>query len=499
MVTVLLVGAVLTVVSSTAAFVTIQEFRSTNDDLKSARALGYAEAGLDRVLVAMRQNTWKWEQVVMAGCPGYPVIDAAYDGPDAGTAPDFPTLMNGSLGNGTYSVVIQRDTDTSACPGSTPSPRNAQSIKVTSTGRHPDAMRRVEQTIDLETRGLPIGLYAEQTVDGGGNGSVTNISLITPGNVVRRNQINFVGFDPYYKIGDFFPNVDPSGRYSTGLFTDAERALQIPAAAHALGLMEKTNGTDEHVTVPSCDFNGNNGTSGQSVWDGSGPAPNTQLTQGCTTNPNNWSVSFGAARRFPPTSDFNSTDLARVRPTPDLDQEDYDFLKGAAKSNGLYCSYDAVSNSPTSCQGAGASFPNNQLIQDDNLPDKDSFVVFIDFPALPAGDPDAAYLPKREISWSAANSFTACSSASGARNKSVVIVVRNGSLRITAGSELSGAIFAPEGQVYAGGTHLSEGTVIARRINLAGSGTYTLSDCWMKNMPFTFLVANATNWRELDR
>src|SRR5687768_361922 len=114
MVTVLLVAAVLTVVSSTAAFVTIEEFSATNDDLKAARALSYAEAGIDRALYALRSGIWEWDEMVMAGCSGFDVLDKDYDA-DSG-------VLAGSVGAGEFEVVIERDQlgNDEACPSEVP-------------------------------------------------------------------------------------------------------------------------------------------------------------------------------------------------------------------------------------------------------------------------------------------------------------------------------------------------------------------------------------------
>ena len=55
MVIVLFVGAALTVVASTAAFVTIQDFRAGGDDRRAAEALSYAESGVERLMLQIRR------------------------------------------------------------------------------------------------------------------------------------------------------------------------------------------------------------------------------------------------------------------------------------------------------------------------------------------------------------------------------------------------------------------------------------------------------------
>lgn len=492
MVTVLLVGAVLTVVSSTAAFVTIKEFNATNDDLKATRALGYAEAGLDRALVALRQETWNWEQVVMAGCPGFARLDETYD-EDATAGPDYADVLTGSLGDGTYNVVIERDKTENACPADTPDVRLAQVVSITSTGRHPEAMRKIQQTIELRYRGLPIGLYAEEGVSGGGSGDVTDVSLITPGNVDQREKISFAGFDPFYKVGDFYPATDPSGRYPANFFDATERALPMPAAAHAIGPMQNTPGAQEHPPAPRCNFNGNKGTPGQSVWDSSGPALETVLTAGCSNWVATWPNGSTISPRYPPVADFNSSDLSRVTPSPQIELEDFDFLKGSAESSGLYCSYLGGSNQPDFCTGWGGT-PTGQTLKDSDLPAaEENFVVYIDMPPGTDAQHDSA---QQTIVWQP-DDFAPCTD--GGPNRSVVLVVRHGSVQLANGSDFLGAIIAPEGTVSAAGNHTTEGTIIARRLNLSGTGQFKLSECWLDELKFTFIQVNALGWRELDR
>lgn len=495
MVTVLLVGAVLTVVSSTAAFITIEEFNSTNDDLKASRALAFAEAGLDRALLAMKQEQFGWGETVMAGCPGYPVIDSSYSA-------DLANVLSGTLANGTYEVEVSRDQDQNAvaCPSDVPELDEEQIVNITSTGSHPDAVRTVRQTIAMKWRGLPIGLYAKEGVDASGTGDVTDVSLVTPGPIDGREKISFVGFDPFYDVGDFWPDddvasepTDTTPRYLPGHFTSASTLdLPAPAAAHAVGTITQTNGTAEHPPQPNCTFNGNSGTRGQSVWDGSGSAPATPLTTGCTVNPNRWvNASYSPSR--PPTANFQALDAARVAPTPTLELEDYEFLKGSAQDTGLYCSYLSGGNQPDFCTGAGST-PTGQNIDDSDLPaDQDRIVVYIEFPPGTDADHDS---PQQTIEWTAQD-FEPC--VEGEDNRTVVLVVRNGSVALPTNATLMGAIIAPEGTVSAVGGHTTEGTVIARRIDLGGNGEFLLSECWLTEVGPTFLQIEALSWQEVDR
>ncbi|MFN2525055.1 MAG: hypothetical protein ABR505_02150, partial [Actinomycetota bacterium] len=209
MITVLFIGAVLTVASSTAFFVTIQDFRAGDDERRAAQALAYAEAGIDRFLLEI--PAIDWGEMMVSGCNGR-----------------ILQQINGRIGNGTYHVELRPVT----CPpaGVVPRPRQNRSerLTLTSTGEHPAARRVVQQLIEVKPKGLPIALYAESRADSGGAGGgvrVTNASLITPGNLSGRDQLEFFGFDPFYSRHDFYPT----------FFPDFEDPGQMVSAAHAGG------------------------------------------------------------------------------------------------------------------------------------------------------------------------------------------------------------------------------------------------------------------------
>ena len=181
LVTVLLAGAVLTAVTSTAAFMTIREFAATDDDQQSSRALSIAESGLDRMIIAMKSK--EWGDMSVAGC---------------GTTPAFTVtgaIDEGTADEGTFTATVVNTN----CPatGVIPRPDAEQRLRIESTGDTADASRIVEQRVDINSATLPIGVFAETFahVGGVGNGEFRNLSLITPGNVTGREKLETVGFD----------------------------------------------------------------------------------------------------------------------------------------------------------------------------------------------------------------------------------------------------------------------------------------------------------------
>lgn len=103
MVTVLFVAAVLTVVASAAAFVTVQEFRSSADDRRAGRALSTAEAGVDRMMMWIPSFALPWKEIVLSGCT-FGGVQYPTQGPGSTSSPKVVTLT-GTVGRGeTYTA-----------------------------------------------------------------------------------------------------------------------------------------------------------------------------------------------------------------------------------------------------------------------------------------------------------------------------------------------------------------------------------------------------------
>jgi hypothetical protein len=456
MITVLFIGAALTIVSSTAAFVTIQELRSSTDDRKASAALSYAEAGVDRLLLEMRRGSFDWGDIRLAGC------DATHPA----------VRIQGTIGNGSFdsSLTVYNPNGATAadrlppaaCVGRSTSPKEEAFFAITSTGRHPAARRVVRQQLSIQPLGLPIGVFADR-VDGNGTPVMLSISLVSPGNVVGRDKIGFTGNDPWYKLGDFYP----------GLST----TTPIPAAVHAAGTVFD-KGSSEHPPSPNCGAN-TRGTNGQSVWDGSGSG--APLSSGCPA----WGPTF------PPTARFTSTDLNRVSPRPSLSEQDYMTLREAAKTSGLYCT---PSGGNFSCLRQGTATTITGTVQPGDmggLVNVGSFVAYFDFPS--GGNP---FSNSNTVKFKAA--IGPCSDDPAA-NRGVVLIIRNGSLSMQSGAVVTGAIILPEGRFDSEGNFTTHGTIIAKEFWLRGGATFEMSECWIRNMPAPFLDVTTGRWNEVDR
>ena len=475
MVTVLFVGAALTALTSTAMFVTIQEFRAGNDDKKAAEALAFAEAGIDRMILELRTNS-NFGIMRRAGCDGKPEV-----------------FVEGTIGGDpdkTYRAVLQvwdpnaanvadrlPPAACSAAPHTDPDPRSdvQRLLSITSVGQHPTARRVVRQVIEVKPIGLPIGIYADR-VDANGNGGMVSISMVSPTDIVGRAKMSFAGLDPYYVMDDFYDNGDMN---------------PIPAAAHAGGQIYPGNGggTREHPPSPNCDANRttgtNPGTPGQSLWDGS------NWTNAADTNsngiPDPAEVTTGCAGQtgFPPKSSFNAEDLQRVTPSPELSEQDYLAIKEAAKASGLYCL------NGTSCTREGAPItlgPNIFNADLGNLNTRTNWIAYFEF--------DSGTPTTNLVRWKA--SVEPCSDDPN-QHRSVVIVVRNGSMEMQNDASITGFVLIPEGYFDSAGAYITEATIIAKEFRLRGQADIQLSECWVRNMPAPFVDVIPHTWSEVDR
>ena len=482
MVVVLLVGAVLTVVASSAAFMTIEEFRSGDDDRRASQALAYAEAGIDRMMQEIKGGSWTWKEMAQSGCGSEALLQI---GGDPGLGGD------GEIGNGFYTAEVRPAECVSPVPR--PSTREAIRLNILSVGEHPTARRVIQQVVELKPKGLPIGVFAYDTIDVGGNVSEKRISLITRGSVLDRDKIAFIGNDPYYTKGDFYGDAvsDPDS--------------PMPAAAHAADSLFCSGGGCPNSTVhtattnPNCRANRQDNVLGsvrtQSVWDGSehGHALN---------NSNATCVGYGGP--FPPTTVFTESHPLAQDPQPVFTDDELRALKNSAKSSGLYCEgrYINASSIQYTCEKAGATYNctgqcltgsvSSEMVA--GLPR--NFVTWYELPEEKLNGDDADPTSSAHlVRWNPA--ITSCSNDE-TLNRSVVVWIENGSFRLESNSRVTGGLFVLDGNVETAGGAELHGTVIAQNIEMVGNSNFLLDECWVDNMPVPFLKLTPISWTEVD-
>lgn len=484
MVTVLFIGAALTVVSSAAAFATIQEFRAGADDRKAAEAISYAEAGIDRMLSYLKSGLVTFNQLNRSGCQD-PVLQ----------------LPVGSVGVGTFTTNIRVfdpaavganrlpiAPSSGACANRPISPHPGMGndltwFMITSTGNHPDAARELRQVVALTPIGLPIGVYGHE-FDPSAHPEYDSVSVISETTYTDRAKTLMVGNDSYYKISDFFPGV------GTGkLLTDP-----VPAAIHAVsGISLKNSGTPEFTGPPNgtknCTANGTTipgAVISQSLWDSDGSLGSGTITSTCA-----------GQTGYPTTSKF--TDEQRQSfAKPRLTAEDHQVMKEAAQRYGVYCTFAGAGPGATgtnSCTVKGVlaggtdyfTYVNDVL----NTP-RNTFVTYFEFRSGTASANEISNLPE----------VWGCSD-DPALNKSVVVIVKNGGADWGGAGQtrrFNGALIV-DGDFSTQGSFTFNGTmVVLGKISLGSSASEaTLDPCWVRNMPGPFFRAVPGHWSEVDR
>lgn len=533
MVTVLFVAATLTVVASTATFITIKEFQSSLDDRQGASSLSYAEAGIDRLLLSLRgAGRSTYGSIRVAGCNG-----SALAAPDPLAASTIRTSGTPTLSdNGFYEAVLTVWPLTNArCATSVtaPSPRQPREFAIFASGclrpntisgvttcsreaagRRPEATTVLRQLVTIRALDLPIGLYGDSFNANGDKGQATNISLVSRNNIDSREKMSFYGTDPYYFKSDFYPCTGsltaPSQCALPPVNPDAPTtAERMVASAHAVDQLLCKNCTGSGTSVEhaadyrvNCAANGTTApaTKQQSVWDGSvggkDPLVAADFANPSCTGANLFTPTIGS--NTPPRSTFTAADANRVAPliSTIFTEDDFLFFKEEAKSNGLYCTHAGGSRS---CTRLGASINSPIQIRDGGdyniagMPN--TFIAYFEFPSGNAFS--------NKVDWQA--NTVGCTDPSNtdpaAAGKSVVIIVRNGSVDMNNNNTtLTGAVLAPDGYFDASARDLKvHGTIIAKEIRASGGVDFVNSPCWVANMPGPFLNVTATRWSQIDR
>lgn len=471
LVTVLFVGAVMTVTVTAAAFIAVGEFRASNRDRGATTALALSEAGIDRTIQWIRSNKVPWRYIVLSGCSA-PVGGVTYS----------TVTLNGQIGTGTYSTTITRADSCSPTPTSVPNPRVAQQMIITGTGCTSNTVgaacpsgsskRVVRQAVALTSRSLPVGV-SSASVDMRGSPVFQNMVVIARGIVNSRRNITTTGTDPYYKKSDFYPcsgaMTEAAGQcFTSGSVNDAA----MPASVHSTDrIYGNPNGKDIHPPSPNCSY----------VWDGSATGTTITGTQ-CGTL---------AYPSRPPTALFSDLDADRIAKDPRLTEEDHLYFQNVAKQSGLYCSnYGAAGQS---CTRAGVT--PTAVAGDIDTADVaglgNFYVVYIEYPK--GTDPQ-----RNMLGWNvAAPAGTNPCTSTAATNSMVVVIVRNGGLETK--TDFIGAIFAEDGRYETGDNANFEGTVAAQFIRTRGSPTICNSQRWVDSMPGIFINVAPLQWSEVDR
>ena len=481
LVTVLLVGASLTVITTAASFAAIQDMRQGTDDRTASQALAFAEAGVDAFIKYVKSGLVNYAQLNQAGCNGNPPL----------------AIPTGDVGNGTFAVSLTvYDPNASgasqyppaACAGRSASPHPGQGADmtyfvITATGCSndtspcaPNATSVVRQVIALRPVGIPIGLYAH-AFDPKAHPAYESISAISETIFTDRQKDNFTGLDSYYLYGDFFPDVNGSAGVH-----GVSPSAHIPAAVHAGAIIytQKSSKPEFSAGPKNCSYS-------NSLWDSDGTGGGVgSITSDCAGDTN------GA---YPTYSKFNLASVAD-KINPNISEQDYQVLRQAAQQNGVYCSLPGAGQPGTgSCikQGLPAGSTDVNALRDAVLnAGTNQFIVFVDYAG---GTPSQNVLP-----WS--GSVWGCDQADPDNTKSVVVVVRNGGIEeVGSGGDMINGAFIVDGNFTADGQITFNGTMVVRGTVSFGSSSelMQLTNCWVNNTPGPFFSIVPGHWSQVDR
>lgn len=473
MITVLLIGAALTVMATSASFLAIRDLRSGAASTNSVKALGYAEAGLHRFLRELKLGSYGLGAILKAGCSTPPVQllqgrvgDGTYTAQltvfDAATTPQVPPPWTGSA-----TTAGPCGTARFTPPG--PAAKEPWTYAVTSTGKSGTATRVIRAVVTISATGLPPGVFVNN-VNANGNPGFGSISLFANSDVYGREKMTFSGNDLHYTIGDVYGASTPNA------------SLPIPAAVHSVGaIYMKANGrnTRLHPPVVNC-------TASQSLWDGS-------LFGGPITSAPAAPCPAGA---YPPTSKFTSADMVGISgksSLPNLSETEYAGLKAAAQSTGLYCSISLTGTASCTIYNPSTftRVPYTLGTINSNPLPNTTYVAYFEY--APGADPVS---PQRTINWNAG--VSPCSD-DPALNNSAVIVVRNGSLSFRSAATMYGNVVVPEGAVDVAGGYTITGSVLANDLRIRGNGTFRQDACGKRNSPAAAMQVTGGRWSEIDR
>lgn len=473
MVTVILMGSALAVMATTTGVLAVRDLRSTTASSNGVKALGYAEAGLQRFLRELKLGSYGLNSVLTAGCKTPPVSlaegrigDGTYTAHltvfDAATTPQVPPPWTGA-------ATTAGPCGTARFTPPNPAPKEPWTYAVTATGRSGKATRVIRAIVTISSSGLPVGVFVNK-VNANGNPSFGNISVFATSDVYGREKMTFSGNDLQYTIGDVYGS------------SSANASLPIPAAVHTTGaIYMKANGknTRLHPPIVNC-------SASQSLWDGSSGGGEIQSPPGAPC----------PSGIYPPRSKFTSNDLLNVSgrtSLPQLTETEYKTLKAAAQSTGLYCSIPLTGATTCTVWDPGLQARKTYTlatIATNPLPFT-SYVAYFDY--APGGDP---FSPQRTINW---NAMVGPCSDDPAGNSSVVIVVRNGSLQLRSNNTMYGNVVVPEGAVDVAGGYTVTGSVLANDLRLRGSGSFRLDECSRRNSPAASMQVSGGRWSEVDR
>lgn len=297
--------------------------------------------------------------------------------------------------------------------------------------------RNVVVDVQVKPFSFPIGIFADSIVGGGGI-DVLSESVFALTCVNQREKIQFVpgAVDMAYGI----PAAVHSAKYIT---TSQHDCLSNDKSnIHAKGFCSQANNLD-----------------------------NDEYDQDNLGGDLSGTPCQGSGGTYPQTSFFDEAKLKEYGYVKGgLSKAQYDALKSRAMAMGTYF----TSTSYTLPADLTTNFPNA--------------VVFFDLSKSGGGEVHLT-----------GNTFPGFDQ-SYCGQRSLILVVQGGSLRLNGQADLVGAVFVPDGNIFGTGGLDLIGTMFAKTLEkLSGQSNYSLKQCFFDNFPGPILELSTSNFREVDR
>ena len=436
MLTVVLVGFILTGMGLALAKTSIVNLENAGRDRVASGALGAAEAGVAGAITYLRGNG---VQQICSTCTAEwnvltPKTLTYGSGQAVVTIAQLQRYQPPLVRRGTYRI---------------------RSVGTTS-GPNP-GKRTVEQDVEVKPFDFPLGVYTAGKAVNNGNVSLQQISYFSGSCIAKRDGLNFV------------PGPD-------GSFTDPYN--DIPSGAHSASYI-----TDNNPNVCSTDLTSVRNTDSKAV----------HRTRNCHENPGGsgdyWADQSALGGPFNTGTCASRTggkgDYGTVGSKFSLDvlKETYGFLP-----RGL--SDDQYAMLKAKAQAAGTWFPAGQAVTippASNVPGNPGYnpVIYVEDQNINLGTQFNGY------AW---QDDPACTML----HPSVLLVVVNGSVSFGSSTSYTGNLFVPDGQVNFGGGAKLVGTLFARDLAFSGSSQMGLNDCAASNTNGSILNVTKKNFREID-
>lgn len=309
--------------------------------------------------------------------------------------------------------------------------------------------RRVEVDIEVQPFDFPIGVFADK-IDGGGDPGVHHMSMFATGCISSRSKIEFAA------VNDLVYGF-PAGAHSAEHITDSNgcTSSQDSKSIHKDGACPAAYLYDEDSLASTC-----YGTF-------AGPPPFT-LAQ------------IPSKAAMATKYDFN------VNAFTDAELE---RLKQVSIEQGLY-----ITNStaiPASLQSGGTSPYSHP-------------VLFYDLMgAAVGGEVDLKFLD--DTRWGRTATTPLQVTDPGCSGKSVIVIVKNGNVKLNSNTMLAASVFAlgpgPQyGKVSkANGSAQLFGTLYGTSLDMTGTADIRMDQCVLESMSGAMLSVGVKNFREVDR